>query len=99
MKVPNLYYPIALILIIIFAGVVMYGGYIKPQQVNLAKYQELCTQYLKAPAGTYTQDQMQLLVEKINYLFPSPAAQLSVPAERDLKTCAVQLAEQLKQHK
>lgn len=76
----------------------MYGGYIKPQQVNLAKYQELCTRYLKAPAGTYTRDQMQLLVEKINYLFPSPAAQLSVPAEHDLKTCAVQLAAQLKQH-
>ena len=74
----------------------MYGGYVKPTQVNLAKYQELCTQYLKAPAGTYTHNQMQLLVEKINYLVPTPAKKLSVAVERDVKTCAMQLAEKLK---
>jgi hypothetical protein len=99
MKTANLYYPIALIAIIIFAGVVMYTGFIKPQQVDLAKYQSLCTQYLKAPAGTYTRDQMQLLVEKVNYLFPTPAKELSVPAERDIKLCAMQLAERLQHDK
>ena len=99
MKIPNLYYPVALILIILFAGFVMYGGYVKPTQVNLAKYQELCTQYLKAPAGTYTHNQMQLLVEKINYLFPAPVKELSQPAERDLKACAIQLDERLQQPK
>jgi hypothetical protein len=96
MKTVNLYYPIALIAIIVFAGAVMYTGFIKPQQVDLAKYQALCVQYLKAPAGRYTHDQMQLLVEKVNYLFPASAQQLSLPAEREVKTCAKQLSEKLK---
>lgn len=96
MKAANLYYPIALIAIIIFAVVVLYTGFIKPQQVDLAKYQVLCMQYLKAPAGTYQHDQMQLLVEKINYLFPQSAKELTVPAEREVKTCAEQLGEKLK---
>jgi hypothetical protein len=96
MKIPNVNYPIAMIVIIILAVFVMYGGFIKPQQVNLAKYQELCTQYLQAPAGAYKHDQMQLLVEKINYLFPTPAKDLSQPAERELKTCSDRLTEKLK---
>lgn len=96
MKTPNLYYPVALIVIIVFAVVVMYTGFIKPQQVDLAKYQSVCMQYLQAPAGTYTHDQMQLLVDKVNYLYPVPAKELSVPAERKLKICADQLDEKLK---
>lgn len=99
MKTPNLYYPVALIFIIIVAGYLLYTGFFKPPQVDLAAYQKLCTQYVQAPAGTYTHDQMQLLVYKINYLFPASVDKLTVPAERELKTCATTLAERLKQTK
>lgn len=96
MKNTNLTYPVAMILIIVVALVLMYGDFIKPQQVDLAKYQELCTQYLKAAPGTYKPEQMQLLVDKINYLLPTDAKDLKVPEEQAVKSCAQQLATKLK---
>jgi len=96
MKKPVLSYPIALILIILFAGYFLYKGYLDRPQVDLAAYQRLCDQYLQASAGTYTDDQLQLLVYKINYLFPEPADKLAAPAERDLKLCAGKLSDRLK---
>jgi len=96
MRNSKLYYPLALILIIIGAGYMLYTGYFSKPHVDLAAYQKLCTQYLQAPAGTYTHDQMQLLVYKINYLYPESADKLTVPAERELKNCAQALAERIK---
>lgn len=95
MKLPNLYYPVALIVIILFAGYLMYGGLLKPPQVDLAKYQELCTQYVTAPAGQHTRTEMQMLVNEINYLLPAPINELTVSAERELKSCAGKLAAQV----
>lgn len=92
MKNPNFYYPAAMILIILFAGYLIYTGYFSKPQVDLPAYQKLCQQYLDAPAGSYTHDQIQLLVYKINYLFPESAEKLTVPAERKLKSCAEKLA-------
>ena len=88
-----------MILIILFAGYLVYTGYFSKPQVDLAAYQKLCKQYLAAPAGSYTQDQMQLLVYKINYLFPDSVDKLAVPAERELKSCAQTLAKRLKPKK
>jgi len=94
----NWYYPAAMVLIIIFAGYLLYTAYFEKPRVDIAAYQRLCSRYLQAPAGTYTHDQMQLLVYKINYLYPHPVEKLSVPAERELKTCAQKLAKRLNQH-
>lgn len=99
MKNRNWYYPVAMVLIIIFAGYVLYTAYFEKPQVDIAAYQKLCSRYLHAPVGTYTHDQMQLLVYKINYLYPGPAEKLSVSAERELKTCAQALATKLKPSK
>lgn len=96
MKYSTAYYPVAMVLIILFAGYLVYTGYFDKPHVDLAAYQKLCRQYLAAPAGHYTRDQMQLLVYKINYLFPDAADKLTVPAERDLKICAQQLTARLK---
>ena len=95
----NLYYPAALVLIILFAGYLLYTGAFNKPQVDIAAYQKLCDQYLQAPAGSASHDQIQLLVYKINYLFPGEADKLSVPAERALKTCADTLAQRLRQQK
>ncbi|MEJ2452509.1 MAG: hypothetical protein P8047_17950 [Gammaproteobacteria bacterium] len=94
----SLNYPIALILIILFAGYLLYTGYFEKPQVDIPAYQKLCSRYLQAPAGTYTHDHMQLLVYKINYLFPGPVEKLTA-AERQLKHCAEQLADKLKDTK
>ena len=99
MKTFNLRYPLALIVIILFAGYLVYTGYVQKPQVDLAAYQKLCDDYLQAKNGTYTRDQMQLLIYKINYLFPDEADKLTVPAERKLKECATALEQHLKQAK
>ena len=96
MKNTNLTYPVALGLIIVVALLLMYGDFIKPQQVDLAKYQALCTEYLNAPPGKYRHAQMQLLVDKINYLLPADAKDLTLPVEQAVKTCAQQLSAKLK---
>jgi hypothetical protein len=92
----SLNYPIALILIILFAGYLLYTGYFSKPQVDIGAYQTLRTRYLQAPPGSYTHDQMQLLVYKINYLFPGPAEKLALASERQLKQCAEQLAGKIK---
>jgi hypothetical protein len=86
-----------MLLIILFAGYLIYSGYFEKPRVDLAAYQKLCDKYLAAPAGQYSHNQMQLLVYKIDYLFPEPAEKLDVPAERALKTCGQKLAVRLKQ--
>jgi len=91
----NLTHPAALLIIILVAGYLVYTGFFSKPKVDLAAYQALCNRYLQAPAGKYSKDQMQLLVYKINYLFPATADKLTQPAERQLKTCAKQLAAQL----
>lgn len=85
-----------MVLIILFAGYLLYTGYFEKPRVDIAAYQKLCSRYLQAPAGSYSHDQMQLLVYKINYLYPASVDKLSAPAERKLKTCAQQLAARLK---
>lgn len=99
MKKSNPYYPIALILIIIGAGYMLYTGYFSKPHVDVAAYQKICTQYLQAAPGRYSDDQLQLLVYKINYLFPDSADKLTVPAEHELKLCAIKLEDKLKAKK
>lgn len=88
-----------MILIILVAGYFLYTGYLDRPKVDLAAYQDYCTKYLQASPGTYTREQMESLVYKINYLFPDSPDKLTVPAERDLKHCAEQLADRLKTKK
>jgi len=91
----SFYYPVALLLIILFAGYLLYTGFFEKPQVDIVAYQTLCNRYLQAPAGEFSHDQLQLLIYKINYLFPGPAEKLTLPAERQLKHCAEQLADKL----
>lgn len=95
-KKPNYYYPVAMVLIIVFAVYLLYTGFFEKPQVDIAAYQSLCDTYRQAPAGRYSHDRMQLLVYKINYLYPASPDKLKVPAERMLKICAQKLAARLK---
>lgn len=95
MKTDNLYYPAALILIILIAGYLLYASFFQPRTIDYAKYLAVCTQYRDAPAGRYTHAEMQMLVNEINYALPQAVTELSVPAERELKDCARQLADRL----
>ena len=91
----NTFYPLAMLAIIAIAFYFLYSEYLSPKNVNFAKYKEVCTAYRSAAPGTYSDAEMLSLVNKINYLLPGELSTLSVPIERDVKTCALELAKQL----
>ena len=91
----NTFYPIALILIIGIAFYFIYGEYLSPKNIDLGKYKEVCTDYQTAPPGTYSDAEIQSLVNKVNYIIPGELATLTVPIQREVKICAIELAERL----
>ena len=91
----NTFLPIALLLVIAIALYFLYGDYLSPKKVDLGQYKELCLRYQNAPAGTHTQDEIQMLVNEINYLLPAELNELNLPLEREVKSCALQLSKQL----
>lgn len=88
------YYPLAFIFFIAVAIYIMYGGYVFPK-VDLQKYKEVCTQYRAAAVGTYSDEEIQSLVFKVNYLFPGKVEELTDPLEKEIKTCSNELAARL----
>lgn len=94
-NVKNQYYPLAFIALIFLAVFVMYGGMLSPD-IDLHKYREVCSQYQTAAAGTYTREQRQMLVSKVNYLFPETIEQLDNPLKKEIKKCSTQIEKQLK---
>ena len=93
-ELKNNYYPIAFLVLIAIAGFIMYSGVFTPK-IDLEKYKEVCHKYQTAVAGTYTNNEIQGLVNKINYLFPESVADLNEPLEKEIKTCANELARRL----
>ena len=93
----NTFYPLALLAIIGIAFYFLYSEYLSPKNVNYVKYKEVCTTYQNAPPGTYSDAEMLSLVNKVNYLLPGELSTLTVPIEREVKTCALELAKRLNQ--
>lgn len=48
-----------------------------------------------AKAGTYTNDEIQSLVNKINYLLPGTVAEIQEPLKKEIKNCANELSKSL----
>lgn len=95
----NKYYPFIFLLIIFGAIYFMYGDAFSPQQIDLSKYQQLCLKYKSAVKGTYNTDEVQMLINEVNYLIAKEINELTEPAKRDLKACAGELAVRLNQNK
>lgn len=88
-----------LTILIIAAGLYfMYGNPFSSQQVNMVAYQELCDKYRTAEDGKYGQDEMQMLINEINYLFPDEAVAAQDSATRELKNCAQALSSKVNQN-
>jgi hypothetical protein len=89
------HYPTAFLVVIAVALYFMYGDQFSLKNVDFAAYQEVCHKYQSARAGTYSKDEMQSLVNKVNYLLPGTVAEIQEPLKKDIKTCANELATRL----
>lgn len=88
----NTFYPLAMLAIIGIAFYFLYSEYLSPKNVDMNKYKEVCVAYQNAPPGTYTDEQLLSLVNKVNYLLPGELDSLTVPIEREVKSCAMELS-------
>jgi hypothetical protein len=85
-----------LTVLIIAAGFYfMQGGFFSGQQFDIAAYQAMCDKYKTAGQGVYKQEEMQMLVNEINYLISEEVDDIKDPARKQLKQCAQALSANL----
>lgn len=89
------HYPTAFLLVIAIALYFMYGDMFSLKNVDFAAYKEACHKYRSAKAGTYTNDEMQSLVNKVNYLLPGSVAEIKEPLKKEIKSCANELSKRI----
>lgn len=93
----NTFYPLALLVIAGIGLYFMFGNYFSVENVDYAKYKEVCANYLQAEKGKYSDAEMQSLVNKVNYLLPGELDTITVPIEKEVKSCALELSRRLAQ--
>lgn len=82
------HYPTAFLLVIALALYFMYGDMFSLKNVDFQAYKEACLKMQSAKPGTYSADEIQSLVNKVNYLLPGEVAEIKEPVKKEIKTCA-----------
>lgn len=85
----------AFLVLIGAAAFIMYSGILVPK-IDLQQYKDVCNKYRTAADGSYTNNEVLGLINKVNYLFPAKVEDLTDPMEKEIKLCANDLAEKLK---
>lgn len=89
------HYPTAFLLVIALALYFMYGDQFSLKNIDFAAYQELCEQYRSAKPGVYSKEEIQGLINKVNYLLPDDIKEIQEPLKKEIKSCAIELAEKI----
>lgn len=89
------HYPTAFLLVIAVALYFMYGEQFSLKNVDFVAYKEVCNKYHSAKDGVYTQNEMQSLVNKVNYLLPGTVQEIKDPLKKEIKICADELSKRL----
>lgn len=89
------HYPTAFLLVIVLALYFMYGDMFSLKNVNFQAYKDACVKMQAAKAGTYSNDEIQSLVNKVNYLLPGNVEEIHEPLKKEIKTCANELSKGL----
>ena len=89
------HYPSAFLLIIAVALYFMYGDQFSLSNINFDAYKEACIKLQFAKEGDYTKDEVQSLVNKVNYLLPDSVEDIKDPLKKEIKTCANELSKRL----
>ena len=90
------HYPTAFLVVIAVALYFMYGDQFSLKNVDFEAYKEVCLKYQMAKPGTYTNEEMQSLVNKVNYLLPETVDEIKEPLKKEIKTCANELLKRTK---
>ena len=89
------HYPTAFLLVIAVALFIMYGDMFSLKNVDFSAYKEVCIKYQSSRPGTYSNDEILSLVNKVNYLLPEAVEDIHDPLKKEIKTCANELAKRL----
>lgn len=89
------HFPTAFLLVIVVALYFMYGEQFSLSNVDFKAYKETCDKYQTAQTSTYSKDEIQSLVNKINYILPGTVAEIEEPLKKEIKACANKLAQNL----
>lgn len=89
------HYPTAFLVVIAVALYFMYGDEFSLKNVDFNAYKETCEEYQNAKAGTFSDEQVQSLVNKVNYLLPGTVEEIKEVDKREIKACANELAKRL----
>jgi len=89
------HYPTAFLLVIAVALYFMYGDQFSLKNVDFEAYKEACLKYQMAKSGTYTKEEMQSLVNKVNYLLPGTVDEIKEPLKKEIKMCANELSKRI----
>ena len=90
------HYPTAFLLVIAIALYFMYGEQFSLKNVDFEAYKEICHKYESAKTGEFTANEMQSLVNKVNYLLPEAVAEIKEPLKKEIKICANELSKKIK---
>jgi len=89
------HYPTAFLVVIVVALYFMYGDQFSLKNVDFEAYKEVCLKYQMAKSGTYTKEEMQSLVIKVNYLLPGTVDEIKEPLKKEIKNCANELSKRI----
>ena len=89
------HYPTAFLVVIAFSLYFMYGEQFSLSNVDFKAYQQVCLKYQSAQPAAYSTDEIQSLVNKINYLLPGSVEEIKEPIKKEIKACAAELAKRL----
>jgi len=91
----NMSIAILTILIVAAGFYFMQGGFFSKQNFDIGAYQAMCEKYKTADPGVYKKEEMQMLVNEINYLISDEIENIKDPATKQLKQCAQALSGKL----
>ncbi|MCW8901912.1 MAG: hypothetical protein OQK95_14705 [Gammaproteobacteria bacterium] len=89
------HYPTAFLVVIAVALYFMYGDMFSLKNINFAAYKEVCTKYQGDKIGTYSDNEIQSFVNKVNYLLPEAVTELEDPLKKEIKVCANELSRRI----
>ena len=73
----------------------MYGEQFSLKNVDFPAYKQACLKYQSANIGTYKDNELLGLVNKVNYLLPEQLADIKDPLKKEIKACAMELSKRL----
>lgn len=90
------HYPTAFLVVIAVALYFMYGDQFSLKNVDFEAYKDVCLKYQMAKPEAYSKEEMESLVNKVNYLLPETVDEIKDLLKKEIKICANELTKRIK---